>query len=337
MIDNFVNVTIVINFSVTSSPQLMMLDFLNNLWYEEPSRPNRKAVLVTGCDSGLGLAMAKRLEKIGFIVIAACLSPGSDGYKELNTKKIRASRMRTVLLDITQDDSVEKCRTEVDRILSTLNLSGIWCLINNAGVLVYGDIDWTPMDRCKQMIDINLKGTLRVTKVFLDQLIANRGRLIFVTSIAHSLPLPGCSIYSATKSSLEVIAESLRLSLASHGVKVIAIRPGDYTKVTNILSKLDTDSNHMWHHMDQDKRDVYADIFYRFYRGARKNFGLISHKSFEKSSFFSKVQHAVTSRQPKSVYAPAFYWYWFLTSFFRIIPRFPRVKLFMLLRDLTVG
>ncbi|KAH9380036.1 hypothetical protein HPB48_023020 [Haemaphysalis longicornis] len=136
---------------------------------------DKKAVLVTGCDTGFGYLAAKRFADDGFAVFAACLNASSDGAKELTKRH----NVRVVPLDITKDDQVQRALTQVK---DGLGSNELWAVVANAGVTGLGLVEWNSMERIKNIFEVNVFGHMRVAKAFLPLLKTSRGRLVIVTS-----------------------------------------------------------------------------------------------------------------------------------------------------------
>ncbi|XP_026542982.1 D-beta-hydroxybutyrate dehydrogenase, mitochondrial-like isoform X2 [Notechis scutatus] len=134
-----------------------------------------KAVLITGCDKGFGHALASHLHAKGFTVFAGCLllDQGGDGAQELC--RLGSGRMHVLQLDV-------RCEQQVARALRYVEVQledparGLWGLVNNAGIASFGDVEFTSMEKYQRVADINLWGTLRVTKAFLPLIRRARGR-----------------------------------------------------------------------------------------------------------------------------------------------------------------
>ncbi|XP_078679164.1 D-beta-hydroxybutyrate dehydrogenase, mitochondrial-like [Branchiostoma floridae x Branchiostoma belcheri] len=122
--------------------------------------------LTTGCDSGFGFGLAKRLNSLGFTVFAGCLLADSGGE---GAKKLRAecsSRLSTVQIDVTDDGQVKAAVQQVKDRLPT-GSKGLYALVNNAGIWQPGETEWVSLATYRRLMEVNTFGTVRVTKAFL--------------------------------------------------------------------------------------------------------------------------------------------------------------------------
>ena len=151
----------------------LTLAFLNKLWNERKVIPSvGKCVLITGCDSGVGLQMAITCRNVGFQVIASCLDANaSDGAKLLKEKY---PDILVIRLDVTRPQDVAQAKEKVLQHIEETNTL-LWALINNAGVLVYGHFDWQLEQQVMSQIQVNFIGVLRVTRTFLPLLQKAKG------------------------------------------------------------------------------------------------------------------------------------------------------------------
>eukprot|EP00094_Tigriopus_californicus_P008928 TCALIF_08604-PA protein Name:"Similar to Bdh1 D-beta-hydroxybutyrate dehydrogenase, mitochondrial (Rattus norvegicus)" AED:0.12 eAED:0.12 QI:0/0/0/1/1/1/5/0/342 len=164
---------------------------------------------------------------------------------------------------------------------------GLYALINNAGVCVCGEFDWQTWHQIQKQIDVNLLGTLRVTKYCLPLLKAGEGRIINVSSVAGLYGYPGLSIYCATKHAMEGASAVLKEELGKFNIPVVTVQPGDFSKATHLLDnhhkpiKLmihDSDRrsgktrnmNQMWSEMSEFQREEYKDYFISYHNGVAK-------------------------------------------------------------------
>ncbi|KAG9509944.1 D-beta-hydroxybutyrate dehydrogenase, mitochondrial [Fragariocoptes setiger] len=135
----------------------------------------KKAIVITGCDSGIGLEIAKHYIKLGFTVVCGLLDcNNSAGSKELS-ELVRTScisdnnRAHLIKLDITKSEDIDNLL----QLLNNLNKIDIkvWALVNNAGICVYGELDWLTPEHCDQQILVNTLGTIKVTRALLPFII----------------------------------------------------------------------------------------------------------------------------------------------------------------------
>lgn len=104
--------------------------------------------------------------------------------------------------------------------------SELRALVNNAGVMIFGEFEWQLARQARHQVEVNVLGTMSVTRKLLPQLRKHKSRIINVTSHCALASLPGLSIYGATKAALLGWSDSLRVELAKYGVSVVNFIPG---------------------------------------------------------------------------------------------------------------
>ena len=172
-----------------------------------------QVVLVTGCSSGIGRAVAERLTAAGYTVVATARDVESLDDVGATTK---------LALDVTDPCAVEAA------VEATLKRHGrIDVLVNNAGYAVRGAIEEVPDDALRQMFDVNVFGVLRMVRAVAPVLRRQgAGRIITIGSIAGKISTPANGIYSASKYAIEGLSDALRLELGPFGVAVSLVEPG---------------------------------------------------------------------------------------------------------------
>ncbi|KAL5018109.1 hypothetical protein ScPMuIL_003831 [Solemya velum] len=193
---------------------------------------NGQGVLVTGCDTGFGHHLARRLDGSGFTVYAGCLYEHGDGADTLRTSD--TGRMHVLPLDVTSDTSVNSC---LDYVTKSCGDEGIWAIVNNAGVDLNGHVEFITMEMYKRIAEVNQFVVVRVTKAFLPLVRKQKGRVLNVTSVSGRQNSQLYSAYSMTKFAAESFSDVLRLEMRNFGVKVAVIEPGQYGGVTGILKE----------------------------------------------------------------------------------------------------
>jgi len=255
-----------------------------------------KYVLLTGCDSGFGSETALRLDGLGFHVFATCLT--SEGQADLTT--MCSQRLRAIRLDVTDSHEIREAFKFVKQTLP--ENTGLWGLINNAGVAKVGPIEWQKMDDYKQVADVNLWGLIDVTKVFLPLIKKERGRILNIASIGGRASLPHASAYSISKFGVEAFSDALRRELGPSGVKVSVIEPGFFR--TNITNKdnLRDQWRGLWTNLDHSLQEEYGD---NFYQTSVKNMlaGMVDTcASPHLYKVVDSIVHALASRYPQTRY-----------------------------------
>ncbi|XP_077493318.1 retinol dehydrogenase 7-like [Amblyomma americanum] len=180
-----------------------------------------KAVLITGCDTGFGHRLARRLSRQGFLVFAGCLSCDSDGAAELKS----LPNIKVLELDVTKQAHVDDALDTVKRHLGCREL---WSVVANAGIGTSALLEWVTMDTVIKIFDVNVFGALRVTKKFLPLLKKSKGRVIAVASPLGRFTLPMIAPYCMSKHALVSMMDGLRRECYGSGVDFVIVEPSAY-------------------------------------------------------------------------------------------------------------
>ncbi|HEY9160409.1 MAG TPA: SDR family oxidoreductase [Desulfomonilia bacterium] len=171
-------------------------------------------VLVTGAASGIGRATALLLVQKGFGVYATDMALGE--LDDLN----RINGIETFKLDITDDADV--CNA-FDFIGA--KATGLFALINNAGIFSPGPLMVLPMERFEKQFSVNVFGTQRITKALFPFLLKSRGRIVNMSSVAGYVATPFSGPYASSKHAIEGWSDALRRELMPFDIKVIVMEP----------------------------------------------------------------------------------------------------------------
>ncbi|KAL4685389.1 hypothetical protein H8959_000986 [Pygathrix nigripes] len=191
------------------------------------ARPQRlpvatRAVLITGCDSGFGKETAKKLDSMGFTVLATVLELNSPGAIELRT--CCSPRLRLLQLDLTKPGDISRV-LEFTKAHTTS--TGLWGLVNNAGHNeVVADAELSPVATFRSCMEVNFFGALELTKGLLPLLRSSRGRIVTVGSPAGDMPYPCLGAYGTSKAAVALLMDTFSCELLPWGVKVSIIQPG---------------------------------------------------------------------------------------------------------------
>jgi uncharacterized oxidoreductase len=174
-------------------------------------------ILITGGSAGIGLAMAKEFVELGNKVIIT----GRNGDK-LEAARREAPSLEVIQSDAANPEALRVLATQIGDQFPEMNV-----LVNNAGVFVPRN-HAGPADDLVELtaeLDINLAGPIRMVSVLIDQLKANRGTIINVSSGLAFVPLQLSPIYCATKAAIHSYTMTLRQQLKGQGVEVIELMP----------------------------------------------------------------------------------------------------------------
>ncbi|XP_003792731.1 D-beta-hydroxybutyrate dehydrogenase, mitochondrial isoform X2 [Otolemur garnettii] len=268
-----------------------------------------KAVLVTGCDSGFGFSLAKHLHSKGFLVFAGCLmkDKGHDGVKELDS--LKSDRLRTIQLNVCSSEEVEKA---VEIVHSSLKdpEKGMWGLVNNAGISTFGEVEFTSMETYKQVAEVNLWGTVRMTKSFLPLIRRAKGRVVNISSMLGRMANPARSPYCITKFGVEAFSDCLRYEMHPLGVKVSIVEPGNFIAATSLYSpeSIKAIAKKMWDELPEVVRRDYGKKY--FDERIAKMETYCKSGSTDTSPVIDAVTHALTAATPYTRYHPMDYYWW---------------------------
>lgn len=191
-----------------------------------------KVALITGASRGVGFASARALALRGASVVIT-----ARGEKRLLQAHSELAAQGAQVASVTGDVGVwEDARRMVQIAID--NFGRLDILVNNAGVSMRGELSELAPEVCGQVVNTNLLGSIYLTRAAVEHLVAARGSVVFISSIAGLFGMPGASIYSATKAALTTFAESLRLELGAKGVHAGVVYLGftEHDKEKRILA-----------------------------------------------------------------------------------------------------
>lgn len=168
-------------------------------------------ILITGCSTGFGLAIAKRFLAEGWEVVATMRNPREDSLPA-------HERLTVLALDVTDAQSIAAAVAQA---------GPLEVLVNNAGVGMLNVLEGATMEKMREVFETNTLGPIAVTKAVMPQFRERgAGMIVNVSSSVTVKPLPALSVYSASKAALNSFSESLALEAALFGVKVRLVLPG---------------------------------------------------------------------------------------------------------------
>ena len=214
-----------------------------------------KTILITGATAGFGEAAARKF--------------AANGWRAIGTGR-RGERLKALQEEL--GDAVlplEIDMRDFAALESMANLSPPWdevdVLLNNAGLAPPTDpLAETDWDRIETVIDTNITGLVALTRALLPKLIACKGHIINLSSVAATYPYKGGAVYAGTKAFVRQFSLDLRSDLAGTGVRVTSVEPGmaetEFTIVRTGGDKQASDT--LYAGMDPMTAEDIADLFW---------------------------------------------------------------------------
>ena len=238
---------------------------------------------MTGASTGIGEATVLHLQKLGFDPIGAV-------RKDEDAERLEGQGLRTTRIDVTDADQIAAARDAFGHE----PLAG---LVNNAGIAVAAPLEFLPIDRLRQQLEINLIGQAAVTQAFLPALRRARGRIVNVSSIGGRVGLPLVGAYNASKFALEGLSDSLRRELRSLGVDVILIEPGGVK--TPIWNKAEHLADEMLEDVPPEAERLYGGLIQAVRKGTQR---IATDTGIEPSEVAEVIGKALTASRPHARY-----------------------------------
>ena len=204
-----------------------------------------RSAIVTGASSGIGRAAALRLGSEGFSVLAV----GRDqaALARICDEVIAAGgQARPCVADVTSVDgpaAVVKAATEA--------FGGIDALVNAAGIIASAGVAETSDDAWDAMLGINVRAPFRLIREAASSLVARKGSVVNVSSVAGPRAFPGVAAYCVSKAAVDQLTRVAALDLAPKGVRVNAVNPG--VVVTNLHRRRGMDESRYAEFLERSK------------------------------------------------------------------------------------
>ncbi|XP_077493771.1 retinol dehydrogenase 7-like [Amblyomma americanum] len=211
-----------------------------------------KAVLVTGCDTGFGNRLAKRLSREGFFVYAGCLNAASNEARQLS----KEPNVHVLQLDVTKEEQMDEALVSVK---NTLGSRVLWAVVANAGIPSMGLVEWHSMALIRHVFDVNVFGVVSVSRKFLPLLRKSKGRLVLVASVLGRGTIPFGVPYCMSKHAVISLADGLRTECRDKGVHVATIEPTAYrTPIMKDVGRMEVLREQM-SHLPPDVLEEYSE------------------------------------------------------------------------------
>jgi len=174
-----------------------------------------EVVLITGCSSGIGRALAEEFVRTGRRVVATARNVET-------VASVAGPRVLTTRLDVTQADDIERVMAEV------LDWAGrIDIVVNNAGLGLIGPMAEVDLADLRRQFETNVVGPVALIQAVVPQFVAQgSGRIVNIGSVSGVTATPFAGAYCGSKAALHLLSDALRMELAPFGIQVITVQPG---------------------------------------------------------------------------------------------------------------
>jgi len=174
-----------------------------------------QVVVITGCSSGIGLALAREFQKRGHRTFGTVRRLESlEGLKK--------EEFESLLLDVTRPESISKAVSDVIDRAKRVDI-----LVNNAGFTLFGPVAEMPLDQARLVLETNVMGPMAVSQAVFGHMADRRsGRIVNIGSVAGLFPSPFSGPYHASKAAVHMLSEVFRIEAAPFGIDVVVVQPG---------------------------------------------------------------------------------------------------------------
>ena len=248
------------------------------------------AVVITGASSGIGKASSLFLDQMGFRVFAGVRT--ASAAQMLKTEA--SCRLLPIMLDITDRAMIQQAVQEIN---AQLGVPGrLVGLINNAGIILSGPLEFFPLERLREQLQVNVIGPIAVTQAFLPLIRKGGGRIINMGSASGLFAPPFLGPYAASKFAMEAWTDALRRELRPEGIRVSLIESGAIETPIWDKSQAIADS------LESALPDPGKTLYGKALAAGRKQIKALRRRAASPLAVAKVIHKALISRHPKSRY-----------------------------------
>ncbi len=236
-----------------------------------------KVILITGSNSGIGLATARQAAAAGHIVYGGARRP--ETFPD-----IAAVGAQPVRLDVTDEASMVEAVRQIEAQHGAIDV-----LVNNAGFGQMGPIESITREQWLSQYETNVFGLVRMTQLVIPAMRRRKqGQILNISSMGGEFTFPLAGAYHSTKYAVESINEALRFELKPFGIHVTTIQPGP---VQTPLAQAAASS------LPARPDDPYAGLIAAFQKMSQQNIGYLAPEQVA-----AVILRVIDSRQPQPRY-----------------------------------
>ncbi len=253
------------------------------------STNSSKSIFITGSARGIGKASALLLDSLGYKVFAGVRR--EQDAAEIKSKA--SNNLVPVIMEISDKDSINMGARYIESIVED---RGLYALVNNAGIVVAGPLEFIPLDLVRRQLEVNFIGHLAVTQSLMPLIRKGGGRVVNISSKEGIVAMPYIGPYCASKFALEAFSNSLRMELKPWNIPVSVIEPG--TIATEIIQRSIDDAEECISNLPRHASAMYESCFNK----ARKAADRIASAAIPVESVAKVVAKVLAAKKPKLRY-----------------------------------
>lgn len=248
-----------------------------------------RSIVITGASSGIGAACALHLDAQGMKVFAGVRSEAAaERIAEAASPSLVPLR-----LDVTKQGTITRAAAQVAKQVGD---AGLDALVNNAGIVVAGPLEYLPAAALREQLEVNVVGQVAVTQAFLPLLRGARGRIVNIGSVSGRLSTPFMGPYAASKFALAALTDALRMELRPWGIAVSLVEPG--AVATPIWEKSREEAERLGEAYPGEAQERYGETMERM----RELVAKTEQRASDPDKVVRAVHHAITAKRPRTRY-----------------------------------
>lgn len=247
-----------------------------------------RTVLVTGASTGIGRAVATRLDASGWQVFAGVRREGDAE----DLRAVGSEYLLPLILDVTDPDQIAAAAKRIEAESG----SGLDGLVNNAGIAVPGPLETLPIEDFRRQVEVNLTAQVAVTQAMVPSLRRACGRIVFLSSIGGRIAFPLNGAYHAAKFGIEAVGDVFRQELRPWGISVAIVEPGSID--TPIWERGASNASEIEARAHPDQEALYGEAIESF----RKVVKDLAERGIPPEKVAKVIEHALSAARPRSRY-----------------------------------
>jgi 3-oxoacyl-[acyl-carrier protein] reductase len=185
------------------------------------SKLEGKVAVVTGASKGIGASIAKYLAAEGANVVVNYASSKEGADRVVSEIVGDGGKAVAIQADVSKQSEIDRLFQETVKAFGKLDI-----LVNNAGVYEFSPLEGVTAEHFHRQFDLNVLGLLLTSQKAVEHFNGDGGSIINIGSLVGRAPLPGASVYSATKAAVDAVTKSLAKELGPRGIRVNSLNPG---------------------------------------------------------------------------------------------------------------